>query len=193
MSVTATQFPKFCGNSPPVTRRLAPELICVGCGQIIPRDVTVVIVRAARMAKTSYAGTVFEQARWADEHQPLCEPCWNEAPGYADTDTYPRTRRQGERLWRIGKQPGRHPCAWCGRSVLANTARRLFPSCSKRCQVYHSRDRYSVPPILLEPVRRNVRCRTCRSTFATTRPREADYCSNACRQKAYRKRRGGAA
>lgn len=78
-------------------------------------------------------------------------------------------------------------CAGCGRPVFDTTARaRVQPFCSEYCR------RRAVTRRRREEreAARQRRCRTCGQGFAATR-RDAQHCSAACRQRAYRLRMAG--
>jgi hypothetical protein len=89
----------------------------------------------------------------------------------------------------LGAVPARYACTSCGRPVVRTTDsvwRVLDVCCSRRCyaaaRTRQARER-----------RRRARadrvCDTCGETFTPSRS-DAVYCSNACRQRAYRGRKG---
>lgn len=181
-----------------ITRRNAPALTCLACGQVIPRDVVVVKVAIWSIEPYQIMGHTYEYHTRLGAGV-LCAPCWDTAqpdpktPGGAQARDA-LWRRVGGQQWRLvprlakfGVSADEGPCAWCGRKVLQQVIQGRFLSCSKRCQVYHSQDRHGAAWAKWRPELPARPCDRCRVEF---QPRSTDHhdCSGACRQAAYRKR-----
>ena len=104
---------------------------------------------------------------------PVCRPCWEQDP-------------------LEGRCAEHRPCDGCGRPVSRYSPlrpRRLVPlkviACSDRCagRAYGRKRREWAARL-----RANKRCQMCGGRYATVR-RHSQYCSPACRQRAYRQRR----
>lgn len=169
------------GTHSGMPKRHGPPVRCVACQQIIPTDTTMVRATVEDREMVAMFGVTFEDGT---DRRPgdICEPCWDTAvPDPEDL----RWLRLADQAFSI--QLGRHPhviyrdCEWCGRPLLLNVARRRLASCSKRCQVYTSQERWPKPKRELAP----RTCATCGACF-TPRRRDHHFCSAACRQAAYR-------
>lgn len=174
-------------------RRNAPRrLDCFICGQKIP-NVVVRIVAAypSDIPKRCYN---YWGLRGVKSDVNICKPCWDAATPihwqlYEGRRSPHVQRHVGAWVLQI-TSGARWPklmlldCVQCGRNVLSDMSRRRFPSCSNRCRLNEYRQRRKK---LLPPEERA--CRRCRQGF-TPRVRDHEYCSNACRQAAYRRRKG---
>jgi hypothetical protein len=88
-------------------------------------------------------------------------------------------------------------CASCGRTCILDRDRKKFKKswlkyhgerrtfCSQRCRVRHNNQKRSER---LEEKRAGTECQECGDTFTPDRS-DAKYCSAACKQRAYRKRK----
>ena len=111
---------------------------------------------------------------------PLCGDCFA-PPGATGYDE------------RIGSEP--FPCENCGRLVVRQvswsdltpmyTTQRIAPHCCLRCQGAANARKRRARRRAVRPARK---CETCAMDFVPTRT-DARHCSNACRQKAYRRRK----
>ena len=186
------------GTNAAYASRNAPELGCAVCRQIILRTTTVVRIAAGYPSDVQEPCYSYWGVRGV---RPLvvCEPCWDAATPIPWRTSYGRRSPHIQRHaggWVLQITSGsRYPsvqygcCEHCGRRVLADMSRRRLVSCSNRCQVYVSQQRWPKPPKqewMRPPDQR--RCRRCKQVFKP-RTRGHEYCSNACRQAAYRVRR----
>jgi hypothetical protein len=111
-----------------------------------------------------------------------CRPCFLQLVArLVDGDQHPEAVARSV-LWRSerwGGQPFTWPCRSCGRSVFGFPAS-LRRACCEQCRQRMIRARRRVPL--------TCQCDGCGSDFTPTR-KDARFCSNACRQRAYRWRR----
>lgn len=154
------------GNRPRRWKRPSPTASrCWLCDGPLGRH-NVVYRTRVRLGRGLYGGTSWTVV-------PLCRQC----------------RPVGPEPWQAWSwDRGPKPCQTCSRPVLNQVTRRLrrHTFCSERCErEYHvarqteKRRRESD---------RDKTCATCEREFTATRS-DARYCSNACRQKAYRLRK----
>ena len=101
---------------------------------------------------------------------PICSTCFERKRGYlADPWTY---------------RGSPEPCEACGRSVVSNhRLERQYVYCSERC----ARRIYNLHRSEKRARARPSTCTACSEQMSPSRS-DARYCSNACRQRAYRKR-----
>jgi hypothetical protein len=112
---------------------------------------------------------------------PVCGDCW---PKLRELDPWARLSGDADatwkpHLWKADSPFVSKPCSGCGRRVVTGFWLRYVIVCSDRCarQVRAERRR-------ARPIQRQC---SCGRVFTPPR-RDGWYCSNACRQRAYRQR-----
>jgi hypothetical protein len=174
----------------------APRLDCFVCGQEIPTDTTVVRIVAAYPSDTPKCCYSYWGIRGVKSDVNICKPCWDASTPIPWRLNYHRRSPHIQRhigAWVLQITSGsRWPKVMlldrvqCGRNVLSDMSRRRFPSCSNRCRLNEYRQRRKPSPPPDERI-----CRRCRQAFKP-RIHDHEYCSNACRQAAYRRRKARA-
>ena len=173
MSVTDTRSRIF----PSTGNRNGPDLQCGPCYEPVPTEQTVYL--------GSFRNGIFV---W---HRPICSPCWDRYPEKTSLQAICRDHRGTAFVADFahlvgGGQRGPAPCVWCGRPVVTGLRANMV-ACSERCRVYAARERARQRRIDYPDA-----CDECGAPMPGCR-RNRDYCSPACRQKAYRKRVGARA
>jgi hypothetical protein len=101
---------------------------------------------------------------------PICGPCARQLPGNGSHGFYPPK-----------------PCGFCERRIAVSyyaTNRRRPDFC---CDLCASREANRVAKDIRSRTRENKTCKQCQAKFDGTRA-DANFCSAACRQRAYRER-----
>lgn len=149
---------------------VAASVTCSGCRNPIPDHHAFVVCSAGRSIAAPF--------RPGD---PWCVDCANDKK---NAEWLLPWRRWG--AWKAGRVRWDyvHRCARCDRPFYGAIKRRY---CSDRCGELTRNARRQPRGRGIRP----VRCGTCDKSFTSPRS-DAAYCSSACRQKAYRRRRGGA-
>ena len=166
------------GNLRETPNRNAPEMACVICLSDIPPDGHVVLARwPVRREALDFSYTVH-----SDYPGPVCVPCYQSDPS-------------GYKLTGDGKYPLGGRCQWCGRGVTASHHHsRRWLSCSPECAYELRKEGQNARRAHLVGIVHAYTCGDCGAAFTSKRSSRwrtdstPTYCSNACRQRAYRKR-----
>jgi hypothetical protein len=150
-------------------KSFADASVCCRCGKPIPAGDAVWLIPCQLVTVWEFVSI------WDERYAAGCPGCGHEYMGAPHQQDRVRAR----------------PCPGCGRVVRLLVAAHGIRSflCSHRCRnrVYGARFRKWHPRPKAE--RSLVQCQTCGNNFAPRRA-GAKTCSPACRQKAYRRRRG---
>ncbi|MDX1568420.1 MAG: hypothetical protein R3223_11510 [Longimicrobiales bacterium] len=133
-------------------------------GTLGPRNV--VYRTRVRLGRGLYGGTSWTVV-------PLCRQC----------------RPSGPEPWQSWSwDRGPKPCQTCGRPVLNQVTRRMrhHTFCSDACEEDYHAARQAAER--REARDREKECKACADEFTASR-KDAKFCSDACRQKAYRRRK----
>jgi predicted nucleic acid-binding Zn ribbon protein len=163
-------------DSRPVTYPAGPRAVtCAICGQDVPPEHNILVLHRDRSYKDADGVRV-----WLGRGRALCVDCakWLRDQPY-QWDVYPwlthGARDAGRKMAEY-----HHRCDWCGRSFYGALARR---HCSDECgELIRAGRRDRRTDVFPRP------CETCHELFTPPRS-DGRYCSSACRQKAYRRRR----